>query len=266
MAKKIYLSPSSQPDNVYAGVDTNEQEVCRAIARELAIDLKRCGFEVKCGDYGTMYTRVAESNEWKADLHLPIHTNGFNGKVSGTRLMAISKTGLGYKVCKAISKYLFPLTPGTSENISISNVYEIKYAYAPTAYIEVDFHDVSSVAKWLVNNKPKIAEAICKGICAYYGVKYVADSTPKPTPVPIPDSPVGNVSGLSNLYTGKSGNEVKIVQNLLIGKGYSCGTSGADGVFGSATDSAVKKFQADKKLTADGVVGPATWKALLGVK
>ena len=266
MAKKIYLSPSSQPDNVYAGVDTNEQEVCRAIARELAIDLKRCGFDVKCGDYGTMYTRVAESNEWKADLHLPIHTNAFNGKVSGTRLMAISKTGLGYKVCKAISKYLFPLTPGTSENISISNVYEIKYAYAPTAYIEVDFHDVPSVAKWLVNNNPQIAEAICKGICAYYGVKYVADSTPKPTPTPAPDSPVGNVSGLSNLYTGKSGNEVKIVQNLLIGKGYSCGTSGADGVFGSATDSAVKKFQADKKLTADGIVGPATWKTLLGVK
>ena len=266
MAKKIYLSPSSQPNNVYAGVDTNEQEVCRAIARELAIDLKRCGFEVKCGDYGTMYTRVAESNEWKADLHLPIHTNAFNGKVSGTRLMAISKTGLGYKVCKAISKYLFPLTPGTSENISISNVYEIKYAYAPTAYIEVDFHDVPSVAKWLVEHKPQIAEAICKGICAYYGVKYVADSTPKPTPTPAPDSPVGNVSGLSNLYTGKSGNEVKIVQNLLIGKGYSCGTSGADGVFGSATDSAVKKFQADKKLTADGIVGPATWKALLGVK
>lgn len=264
MAKKIYLSPSSQPDNVYAGVDTNEQEVCRAIARELAIDLKRCGFEVKCGDYGTMYTRVAESNEWKADLHLPIHTNGFNGKVSGTRLMAISKTGLGYKVCKAISKYLFPLTPGTSENISISNVYEIKYAYAPTAYIEVDFHDVSSVAKWLVNNKPKIAEAICKGICAYYGVKYVADSTPAPKPTPT--IPTGNVSGLSSLYNGKSGNEVKIAQNLLIGKGYSCGSSGADGVFGAGTASAVKKFQSDKKLTSDGVVGPATWKALLGVK
>lgn len=266
MAKKIYLSPSSQPDNVYAGVDTNEQEVCRAIARELAIDLKRCGFEVKCGDYGTMYTRVAESNEWKADLHLPIHTNGFNGTVAGTRLMAIDMKGLGYKVCKSIFKFLAPLTPGTSENISESHNYEITYAIAPTAYVEIDFHDVPSVARWLTENKPKIAEAICKGICEYYGVKYVADSTPKPTPTPTPDSPVGNVSGLSNLYTGKSGNEVKIVQNLLIGKGYSCGSSGADGVFGSATDSAVKKFQADKKLTADGIVGPATWKALLGVK
>ena len=266
MAKKIYLSPSSQPDNVYAGVDTNEQEVCRAIARELAIDLKRCGFEVKCGDYGTMYTRVAESNEWKADLHLPIHTNAFNGKVSGTRLMAINKTGLGFKVCEAISKYLYPLTPGTSENISVSNVYEIKYAYAPTAYIEVDFHDVPSVAKWLVEHKPQIAEAICKGICEYYDVKYVADSTSTPVPNPTPSVPTGNVSGLPSLYNGKRGDEVKIIQNLLIGKGYSCGSSGADGVFGTGTANAVKKFQTDKKLTSDGVVGPATWKALLNVK
>ena len=27
--KKIYLSPSSQPANTYAGLSTNEQEVCR---------------------------------------------------------------------------------------------------------------------------------------------------------------------------------------------------------------------------------------------
>ena len=31
--KKIYLSPSSQPANTYAGLSTNEQEVCRDIAQ-----------------------------------------------------------------------------------------------------------------------------------------------------------------------------------------------------------------------------------------
>lgn len=264
MSKKIYISPSSQPENTYSGINTNEQEVCRSIARELATDLERCGFQVKCGDYGTMYDRVKESNNWGANLHLPIHTNAFNGKVSGTRLMAVDLSGLGYKVCQSIFKYLAPLTPGTSENISASNVYEITAAYAPTAYVEVDFHDVPSVAKWLTENKAQIAEAICKGICDYYNVKYVADSTPTPTPTP--STGTGNVSGLPNLYNGKSGNEVKIIQNLLIGKGYSCGTSGADGIFGAGTDSAVKKFQTDKKITSDGIVGPATWKLILNVK
>ena len=266
MAKKIYLSPSSQPDNKYAGLDTNEQEVCRAIARELATDLKRCGFEVKCGDYGTMYDRVKESNKWGAHLHLPIHTNACDSKVSGTRLMANNTSGAGFKVCEAISKHLYPITPGKSENIQAKpGLYEIKAAYAPTAYVEVDFHDVPSVAKWLVENKPQIAQAICQGICDYYKIEYVSDSTPTPQPTPEPAT-TEPIYGLPTVKSGSKGDAAKIVQGALIAKGYSCGTSGIDGVFGTASVAALKKYQTKKGIAADGIVGPATWGKMIGVK
>ena len=70
-----------------------------------------------------------------------------------------------------------------------------------------------------------------------------------------------NVS-LSVLKNGSKGDNVKALQILLNGLGYACGT--ADGIMGSKTVSAVKKFQAAKKLTQDGVVGANTWKKLLG--
>ena len=185
MAKKIYLSPSSQEANTYASGGTNEQEQCRRIARAAEAALKRCGFSVMCGDSGTMYTRVADSNNWGADLHVPIHTNAFNKATAGTRLMCSKIGGDGYKACTAIYAVLAPLTPGTSENITAHpELYEIKSTKAPCAYIEVDFHDVASVANWIIGHVEDIGEAIAKGICNYYGVMYKAAQAAEPAENP----------------------------------------------------------------------------------
>lgn len=54
---------------------------------------------------------------------------------------------------------------------------------------------------------------------------------------------------------GNRGTDVKAIQYLL--------NLSPDGVFGSGTQTAVKNFQAARGLTADGVVGPATWERLV---
>lgn len=68
---------------------------------------------------------------------------------------------------------------------------------------------------------------------------------------------------LDVLRKGDKGNEVKTVQRLLKAMGYSVGLSGADGDFGKNTEKAVIKFQTKNKITADGIVGQATWEKLL---
>ena len=70
---------------------------------------------------------------------------------------------------------------------------------------------------------------------------------------------------LPKLSKGSKGCNVKSLQILLIGYKYTCGGAGADGDFGPATDAAVRRFQKANGLTVDGIVGPATWKKLLGV-
>ena len=184
MAKKTYFSPSDQTRNTYAAGNTNEAAQCRQIALYAVEAAKRCGFEtltdVESGGDDAMDLRIRQSNEWGADVHIPIHTNAFNTQVMGTRLFCYAIPGEGYDICKAIMDTLAPITPGSSDNITTARFAEILDANAPTVYIEVAFHDNPTEAQWIIDHTKDIAEAIVKGLCNYYGVKYVAPEAEKP--------------------------------------------------------------------------------------
>lgn len=67
---------------------------------------------------------------------------------------------------------------------------------------------------------------------------------------------------------GDKGPVVEFLQKMLDKNGYKLTSrprknSGVDGDFGPKTLRAVKQFQRDEGLAADGVVGPKTWKALI---
>ena len=175
MSKKIFLSPSNQTDNNYAYGNTTEAEQCGRIAEACKAALLRCGFEVKISHLDGMAEKCRQSNAWPADLHVPIHTNAANGNVSGTRMFYYAEGTNSYKACKAIYDVLAPITPGTSENMrAYPSLYEMRNTDATSVYVEVDFHDVADVAKWIISHTTEIGEAICKGICNYYGVTYQA--------------------------------------------------------------------------------------------
>ena len=60
--------------------------------------------------------------------------------------------------------------------------------------------------------------------------------------------------------SGSTGQTVRQIQTALKNRGYYTGK--VDGIFGKITTAAVKKFQKDRGLKVDGIVGPATMKAL----
>ena len=91
------------------------------------------------------------------------------------------------------------------------------------------------------------------------GVDYSGTETPS-QPDPAPEDPKNDEK--PTLRNGDRGEWVTLAQTKLINKGYSCGTTGADGIFGKNTESAVKQFQTDSGLLADGIIGAKTWAAL----
>lgn len=65
---------------------------------------------------------------------------------------------------------------------------------------------------------------------------------------------------------GSKGETVKYMQQCLLDLGYSLPKKGADGSFGPETQRAVKAFQSDHPpLEVDGICGPKTWAAILGL-
>lgn len=177
---KVYLAPSNQVENRYAYGDTTEAAQCGNIAYACRLALERSGVTVQVGHMIHMSEKIAQSNAFGADLHVPIHTNAFNGTVTGTRMFCFSRSGEGMKACKAIFARLAPITPGTSESIQVNDYDEIVYTNAPAAYVECEFHDNAKTAQWIVEHTTDIGEAIAQGICDYFGVTFKAPEQPAP--------------------------------------------------------------------------------------
>lgn len=181
---KIYLSPSMQVHNIYATNNTNEMVQCNRIAEYAETALKRCGFDVKKAPQGqSMNDSIKESNNWGADLHIPIHTNAANGTASGTLVMVYNNSEANMKAARPIYNNVNAVTPGTTNyGIQVnSTLAELNSTKAIAVYIECDFHDNRAVAEWIIDNVKVLGEAICKGVCEYANTQYIAENRQEDT-------------------------------------------------------------------------------------
>lgn len=140
-------------------------------------------------------------------------------------------------------------------------LYGAHQAGTPGVILEHSFHTNEQAALWLLSdaNLRRLAEAEADALAEYYGMSGGASTSASTTQkeeftvkVPV-------------LRRGDKGPEVKAFQRHLIGYGYICGSKGADGSFGPATEAALKKYQTAHDLEVDGVRGPATFKSMNGL-
>ena len=70
----------------------------------------------------------------------------------------------------------------------------------------------------------------------------------------------GTLSPWPVVQNGNQGHPIRALQFLLRAHSHNLAV---DGMFGPATEAAVKAFQTGKGMTADGIVTPQTWSALI---
>lgn len=142
------------------------------------------------------------------------------------------------------------IVQGTQQNgrgVKTLDVGVLSNVNCASALIEAGFMTNLREAQLMINPifQIEVGEEACHGVCNYLGVPFI-DRTP--------------VSNYPTLRQGSRSNFVFLLQFLLSQNGY---TVTIDGIFGSRTAAAVRNFQSQNNLTADGIVGQNTWRTIL---
>lgn len=276
VAPKVYLSPAMHWGNPCVYPRPDGRQCYEALENNEYIDilepiLHRCGIETKRGyrrvplsgeDGDTiMRQNVAESDAWGADVHYVSHTNASadgKGNSRGCYPMYYTFSAKGKKLGGIMVKHRREVYPGTVKLVASSKWYELFKPKAVSYYEEHAFHDNKADAAWFHEHMTEIAESAAKGLCEWFGIPYV----------PGADKPAESTTGgfaavFPQLSKGDKGDKVRVLQELLLGRGYDLGTYGADGDFGVTTHRRVVSFQKANGLAADGIVGKNTWRSLL---
>ena len=176
---KIYLSPSTQENNIGAGTFGTEEEYCNIVADKVQELLESYNIDiVRNQPIMSVESIVSHSNVEKVNLHVAIHTNANLGQSRGCEVFCYRFESEGNQLALSIYERLSKLTPtldrGVKEGMNFygagKHMYELAYTDAPAVLIEIDFHDNIESAKWLIRNTDKIAKGIVDGILEHIGI------------------------------------------------------------------------------------------------
>jgi N-acetylmuramoyl-L-alanine amidase len=249
-----------------------ENEYNRAVAEKLSVILQACGFRTmftapETGDT-SLGTRVSRANSAGADLLVSIHYNANTGsfatnKASGVEVLAGSSSA-SKKVASLVVAELAKGTAQKNRGVKDGSWLAINKVNCPMILVEGGFMDDLREAMLMVNSSFQLecAQEIAKGICNYFGVAYKGGNVGVIPDVPVAESKPAPTSGSPVCKLGLEGAGVKRMQGKLVEHGYKIAV---DGIFGKGTEDAVKAFQRNRGLTADGICGDSTWAELYKV-
>lgn len=174
----IYLSPSTQENNLYVSGGTEEQYM-NQLADAMIPYLNASGIRYSRNTPDmTAVSSIAASNMGNYDLHLALHSNAapdnrygtirgsiayyYPGSVQGQRAANIIANGL---------KAIYPI-PNLVRAEATTAIGEVRRVRAPSVFLELAFHDNEADAAWIKGNIPAIARNLVLSLTEYFNIPF----------------------------------------------------------------------------------------------
>ena len=176
---KLYLSPSTQENNLYVSGGTEEEWMNR-LADAMVPYLISSGIQFTRNTPDmTAASSIAASNAGQYDLHLALHSNaapeGQYGQVRGIIIFYYPTSARGRRAADIMAgnlKTIYPL-PGNVRAEGTTAIGEVRRVRAPSVFLELGYHDNPDDAAWVKNNLEPVARNLVLSLTEYFGIPFL---------------------------------------------------------------------------------------------
>ncbi len=175
----VFLSPSTQEYNLYAGGGT-EEYYANLIADAMVPYLRASGITFSRNNPGgTVSNSIADSNAGNFDFHLAIHSNAaperLAGMLRGPDVYYYRDSTAGRRDADIIAnnlKLIYPI-PSLVTAVPTTTLAELRRTRVPAVLVEVAYHDNVDDANWIKNNIEAIGRNLALSVADILGVPFV---------------------------------------------------------------------------------------------
>ena len=175
----IYLSPSTQENNLYVNGGTEEEWMNR-LADALEPYLTASGIRfTRNTPQMTAASSIRASNAGQYDLHLALHSNaapeGLYGQRRGILVFYYPGSAQGQRAANLVAdglKTIYPL-PNDVRAEPSTTIGEVRLPRAPSVFIELGYHDNRDDAVWIKSNIDATARSIALSLTEYFGLPFL---------------------------------------------------------------------------------------------
>lgn len=179
----IYLSPSTQENNLYVS-GGSEEEWMNRLADAMVPYLDASGIRyVRNTPDMTAASSIRASNAGNYDLHLALHSNaapsGRYGQVRGILVFYYPGSTNGKRAADIFAdnlKAIYPL-PDRVRAEATTAIGEVRQPRAPSVFLELGYHDNADDAAWIKNDLDEIARNLVLSLTEYFGIPFLYPNT-----------------------------------------------------------------------------------------